>query len=107
MINVGLNLWLIPTVGYIAAGYTTLIGNMFMFVFHFLYASKLGYRDIFYKRFIFGILAVCLLMIPVVLFLYRSTALRVAFIGLLLLALIWGLYKYRQIWLPIIKKRMK
>ena len=35
-INIGLNYWLIPIYGYIAAAYTTLISYFLLFLFHFL-----------------------------------------------------------------------
>ncbi|RAK12629.1 O-antigen/teichoic acid export membrane protein [Halanaerobium saccharolyticum] len=37
-INIGLNYWLIPKWGYIAAAYTTLISYFFLFVFHYINA---------------------------------------------------------------------
>jgi len=35
-INIGLNYWLIPIYGYVAAAYTTLISYFLLFLFHFL-----------------------------------------------------------------------
>jgi O-antigen/teichoic acid export membrane protein len=35
-INIGLNYWLIPIFGYIAAAYTTLVSYFLLFLFHFL-----------------------------------------------------------------------
>jgi O-antigen/teichoic acid export membrane protein len=35
-INIGLNYWLIPIYGYVAAAYTTLVSYFFLFLFHFL-----------------------------------------------------------------------
>ena len=65
LINIGLNLWLIPKYGYIAAGYTTLVGYVFMFTFHYIYCSHLGYGGIFNRKFVFcvlvaGIAVMCL-----------------------------------------------
>lgn len=36
LINIGLNYWLIPKYGYVAAAYTTLVSYMLLFVFHYL-----------------------------------------------------------------------
>ncbi|GAH32940.1 unnamed protein product, partial [marine sediment metagenome] len=35
-INIGLNYWLIPIYGYVAAAYTTLVSYFLLFLFHFL-----------------------------------------------------------------------
>ena len=35
-INIGLNYWLIPIYGYVAAAYTTLVSWFLLFLFHFL-----------------------------------------------------------------------
>lgn len=50
-INVGLNFWLVPKYGYIAAAYTTLISYMFLFIFHYIFTSKVIKMKIFGLKF--------------------------------------------------------
>jgi O-antigen/teichoic acid export membrane protein len=50
-INVGLNFWLVPKFGYIAAAYTTLISYMFLFIFHYIFTSKVIKMKIFGLKF--------------------------------------------------------
>lgn len=85
-INVALNLLLIPRFGYLVAGYTTLIGYMFMFAFHYLYVSHLGYKNIFDRRFIAAILLGALLMMGIALLLYQATIVRYVVIGIAIVA---------------------
>ncbi len=47
LINVILNLLLIPLVGYIAAGYTTLIGYLFLFLFNYVNVKKYNVEEIY------------------------------------------------------------
>ena len=47
LINVILNLLLIPLVGYLAAGYTTLIGYLFLFLFNYLNVKKYNVEEIY------------------------------------------------------------
>lgn len=46
-INVLLNVLLIPTYGYMAASYTTVIAYMFLFIFHYLIARKITGKKLF------------------------------------------------------------
>jgi len=50
-INVGLNFWLVPKYGYMAAAYTTLISYMFLFIFHYIFTSKVIKMKIFGLKF--------------------------------------------------------
>ncbi len=76
LINIVLNVWLIPQYGYVVAGYTTLIGYVFMFSFHYIYTSHLGYGKIFDRKFIFGILALGILLMILTFVLYCFNAVR-------------------------------
>lgn len=54
LVNIGLNFWLIPKLGYVAAAYTTLIGYVIIAVCHYLYSRFLIKEDIFnLKKIIF------------------------------------------------------
>lgn len=50
-INVGLNFWLVPKFGYIAAAYTTLISYIFLFIFHYIFTAKVIKTKIFGLKF--------------------------------------------------------
>ncbi len=96
LINIGLNFVFIPKFGYIAAGYTTLIGYMCMFLFHYFYSCKLGYRNLFDNRFIFGILGFALLLLPIMSISYKVLALRIVLILAYCAVMAFAAYKYRD-----------
>ncbi|MDN5341367.1 MAG: hypothetical protein PWP28_242 [Oceanotoga sp.] len=50
-INVGLNFWLVPRFGYIAAAYTTLISYMFLFIFHYIFTTRVIKTKVFGLKF--------------------------------------------------------
>lgn len=58
LLNVGLNAIFIPRFGYIAAAYTTLVGYMALFLFHYLIVNIhiKELRNIYSKKFVFTIL---------------------------------------------------
>lgn len=105
IINVALNFVLIPKFGYIAAGYTTLISYMVLFLLHYFTVANLGYRNIFSRRVIFGGLILSLLTLPVSLILYKFQILRYITIGLYLLVLGVIVYRRRDIIIRFIRKR--
>lgn len=47
LINIILNFLLIPRFGYMVAGYTTVVGYMFLALFHYLYMKKVDKRNIY------------------------------------------------------------
>ena len=104
VINIVLNLWLIPRFGYIAAGYTTLIGYMFMFAFHYFYASRLGYWNIFDRKFIFSVLLAGLAIMGLTFALYRNNIIRYIIIGLIAAGFIAVLWKKRSLVMAKLKK---
>ena len=76
LLNIVLNYLLIPRLGYIAAGFTTVIGYLFISVAHYTVSRKLTHGDIFGIKDIllyFGILAAVCASAGV---LYRHTAVR-------------------------------
>lgn len=86
LINIVLNYLLIPRFGYIAAGFTTVIGYLFISVAHYLVSRKLARGDIFGIRKIllyFGLLTVVCASAGV---LYNHTAIRHGIISLALTA---------------------
>ena len=94
LINIILNMWLIPQYGYIAAGYTTLIGYIFMFAFHYIYVSRLGYGRIFDRKFIFSILISGIVIMCLTFVLYKFSIARYAVF--ILITVIIGIFAYRN-----------
>lgn len=97
VVNIVLNYFLIPKFGYIAAGYTTLIGYMILFAIHFITISRLGYKDIFDRKIIFGGLAFSVIVLPVALILYQNRVLRYVAFALYVALLIWIVYRNRDV----------
>lgn len=91
IINIALNFVLIPKFGYVAAGYTTLIGYICLFFIHYATICRYGYKNIFDRKYIFAGLAVSLLLIPAFVILYSYPLLRYligsVYIALILIAL--------------------
>ena len=81
MINIALNYILIPYFGYIAAAYTTMMGYLFMLVFHFFAVSKFTPRG---KIFSIKIIVISLIVVigsaELVKMLYGYTLLRYVFL---------------------------
>ena len=68
VINIVLNWIFIPIFGYFAAGYTTLVGYLFLFVFHYLFAQKIstdnfGKKAYNNKSILFIVLITCILSV--------------------------------------------
>ena len=80
LVNVGLNFVFIPIFGYIAAGYTTLVGYMLLFFIHYRTICRYGYKDIFARKIIFLALGSSILMLPVFILIYMNTIIRYAVI---------------------------
>lgn len=94
LVNIGLNYVLLPIFGYVVAGYTTLIGYALLFTIHYITIYKLGYKDIFERKIIFGGLLILIICMPVVSILYKKILVRYCMVIIYLLFLIW--YAYRK-----------
>ena len=93
-LNIGLNVIFIPQYGYIAAAYTTLIGYIALFFFHFFIVKmKLKeLRDLYNYKFIFMILILLFLFSCFVMILYQNRLARyimILFYGVILSVLIF------------------
>lgn len=91
--NIVLNAICIPTFGYIAAGYTTLVCYIFLAFVHFLIMnsickSELNNAKIFDVRFIISLSAIVLIVMLVLTLLYDHLVIRYGIILILLLTLI-------------------
>lgn len=105
-LNIGLNIWLVPKFGYVAAAYTTLFGYLCLMLFHFssLMLLKKGYW--YDNKFNFAVLFFFLLMVPASNYLYGHTILRYVIIGILAVAAMGAMIKYRAVIIDFLKKRV-
>ncbi len=96
VINIALNYILIPMFGYVAAGYTTLIGYAVLFVIHYWTICRYGYKNIFDRKLIFAVLAGSLVLIPLFLILYSLNVVRYIIGGIYIIALSIAIIKKRK-----------
>lgn len=104
VINVTLNLILINIFGYQAAAYVTLIGYICLLFYHYNYVKRLGYKDIFDRKLLFGTLLLMIAAMFVVMILYNYTLLRyivTVVYGIIVLAII---FKQKDVILSVLKK---
>ena len=85
LINILLNYIFINLFGYIAAGYTTLVCYILLYVFHFFYSRRIGMKDIYDDKFIAFIGLVIILLSVLIGFTYNYTYLRYGIITIILI----------------------
>lgn len=105
LLNLGLNMLLVPHFGYVAAAYTTLVGYLSMFLFHYLSVRSLGKADWYDTRFNWLVIGGCMLLIPLMNWLYDHTILRYSIFALLVISACTAMWKYRAMIIKFIKKR--
>lgn len=97
IVNVVLNIWLIPMHGYIAAAYTTLCSYGIMFLYHFLIVKiRLKMSYVYDTTFIFGCLLVCFVIQFMVMTIYSNSFIRYALIVLYTVILLLIAYNKRE-----------
>lgn len=90
VINIALNFYAIPRWGYIAAAYTTVIGYLFTFLFHYIVCKKIGYGNLFDKKNLLLNISISIFAMVACLILYRYTWIRrFVLIGILLIVFIY------------------
>lgn len=100
IINIVLNLLLIPIWGYIVAAYTTLIGYLCLLGIHYYFVQRLGYGHLYDRKICFGMISVMIIAVPIALFLYDHIILRcisILSIGIVVLIIIIRLRLYEKI----------
>lgn len=75
-LNFGLNYWLIPIYGYVAAAYTTLAGYAWLVISHMFLVYILGYKDVYDYKHVIGSLFLMSLITVAVNMLYDHTIIR-------------------------------
>ena len=106
LINIGLNAWLLPKWGYVAAAYTTLIGFVFLFIYHYITTRRLigtKVKELYPVKMISAALVFMLLLIYPMLLLYDHFALRLL-VGLACVGGAgWFVYRKRNMLLEMLK----
>lgn len=105
IVNVVLNLILIPRYGYVAAAYTTLIGYLVLFMVHYIFVRIIGYKKIYEDKIVFAVIAASLLFQFVIDLLYRNDVIRYIVAGIYLVIVAYVAYNKRHILLKYIKRK--
>lgn len=105
LVNIALNLLLIPLFGYQVAAYAILGAYAVLFCMHFITACRFGYRDIFDLRVILGGLALSLLLIPIMLVLYEYSWIRYPITLVFGSGVLWYLYTNKAVILKLMRKK--
>jgi len=104
VLNLVLNFIFIPMVGYEAAAYTTLIGYLWLLMFHMLLVKNINGTKIYSYRFVFAILGVMALLSVGVFILFKSDTVRYIFIGIYVAAILTAMWKYKSKIISLLKK---
>ena len=107
IVNIALNYLTIPVFGYVAAGYTTLVGYVVLFFIHYHTIKKLGYKTIFSRKIIFGGLGLVILCIPIALLLYSLPVLRYGILLLMIITFLITIYSKRNLLQKFMNKRKR
>ena len=96
IINIVLNYLMIPLFGYVAAAYTTVIGYLFMLIFHYIICRKTIYKNLLKKRIIVFSSGLCLCVMLISLILYNNNILRLIIIAVIIMIIIVNIIKNRN-----------
>lgn len=103
ILNIILNIVLVPQYGYIAAAYTTLVGYLCLFIFHFISLKLLKELKWYDNKFNCLVVLIFLSMLPAINFLYKHTIMRlfvVMLFGISIVVLVW---KYRKLLIKFVR----
>ncbi len=84
MLNVILNILLVPRYGYIMAAYTTLFGYFCLVLFHCCSIKVLKKSEWFNNKFYWKIISLCLVSVPIMNLLYSHFLIRYAVLSILI-----------------------
>ncbi|MBR5564912.1 MAG: oligosaccharide flippase family protein [Roseburia sp.] len=103
-LNLVLNYLFIPRYGYVAAAYTTLVGYIFLFVFHYILVKKMGFSMVYDSQYIVKISMIMCILTLITTFLYESMVLRFIFAGIYIFVLLYIGIKNKKNIIKFIKK---
>ena len=104
VLNLVLNLWLIPKFGYIAAAYTTLASYFWLLVFHMILVRRMRLGKIYDYKFILGIVGAVLVFTAAVNYFYFNFTLRILLMAVYAGIFLFVLYRNRQVLLGFLKR---
>lgn len=97
LLNVILNLIFIPKYGFTAAAYTTLVGYIALFLFHYNTIRFYKLDDVYNNKFIFLMMAAAIFIMFFILFLYDNTLVRWITIFIYIVFILFFIFKYQLI----------
>ncbi|MFV0364819.1 MAG: lipopolysaccharide biosynthesis protein [Suipraeoptans sp.] len=105
IVNVVLNILLIPRFGYLAAGYTTMISYILQVIIDYLAMKHILKKDIYDLRFILRISGLIILTSFILSYSYESIAIRVALLIIFAIYVILHISKNINIYRDFFKKK--
>lgn len=105
VLNLVLNVLLIPQFGYISAAYTTAAGYAFMLIFHYLMVKRLGYQNYYGTKFIAAVTAGMTLFVLFANFLYSNFLVRMIAILIIVIVIALLIFRKRKIILGLIRRK--
>lgn len=103
IVNVGLNFIFIPRFGYIAAGYTTMIGYMLLMYFHMFFVDRMNMLNIYDYKIIIVFSLLASLSVFLWTILYNYSLLRFILLITFSICIFWKIYSKREILLNLYK----
>ena len=106
LLNIGLNAIFIPKYGYVAAAYTTLVGYVALFFFHYMIVniSIKRLKDIYEKKFIFSIIIGLVLASAGTLILLQYNIIRYVVLAVYIMVILYIAIKNREMIFRRLKK---
>jgi len=101
--NIVLNYFFIDLFGYMAAGYTTLVCYILLYLFHFWYSRKIGMKNIYDDKYVFKLSVGMIVISLFVLITYKIVLLRY----ILILSAVFLCLLYRKQVIIYVKKAIK
>lgn len=86
IINIVLNYMLIPVFGFMAAAYTTVVGYLLIFVFHYIICQRTIYKNIYSLQYIINSIFIMFICMLIILKSYQILILRIV---LLIIAIVF------------------
>lgn len=107
LLNIGLNLLLIPKFGYVSAAYATLIGYFVLLLIHMYLVHRLDYSDVYDVKMVYGTVAVMFLVMLGVNALYANTILRYLCVAVYAAVFLYVAWKFRKQIFSILRRDKK
>lgn len=104
LLNIGLNYIFIQLFGYLAASYTTLVGYMFLFLFHYLLVRKMGFHVVYNTKFIVLVALGISVLSALILMLYQFNVIRYIVLIIYIAGMLVWMYRNRRMLISFVKR---